>query len=66
MGLCDGAVQSTGCAVAYQLEQKHNAVAGILGNRQIDTFPRLCGDLDDGITYSEERNGFISLERFSF
>lgn len=55
MRLCDGSVQSTGCSVAYQFEHEHHAVTGVLGNRQIHTFARLCGNLDEGIAYSGRR-----------
>ena len=55
VGLCDCSVQTTGCAVTDQLEQKHHAVIRVLGNRQVDTFPRLGGNLDDWIAYPELR-----------
>lgn len=51
MGLCDGPVQTAGCPVTDQLKQKHHTVICVLGNCQVDTFPRLGGDLDDWITY---------------
>lgn len=51
MRLCDGSVQAAGCPVTDQLKQKHNAVIRVLGNCQVDTFPRLGGDLDDWIAY---------------
>lgn len=39
MGLCDGPVQTTGCTVTDQLEQKHHSVVCVLGNCQVHTFP---------------------------
>lgn len=54
VGLCDGSVQSAGCPVTDQLEQKHHTVTCILGDCQVHTFPWLCGDLDDRVTYSVE------------
>ncbi len=55
MGFCNGPVQAAGCTVTDQLEQKHHAVIGVLGNCQVHTFPRLGGNLDDWIAHSEMR-----------
>lgn len=65
MGLCNGPVQATGCSVTDELEQKHHTVTRVLGNRQVHSFPRLGGNLDDWIAYSKMRqkkkkeNGYI-------
>lgn len=55
VGLRDGPVQTAGCSVANELEQKHHAVIRVLGNGQVDAFPRLGGNLNDGITNSATR-----------
>lgn len=66
MGLCNGPVQATGCSVTDELEQKHHTVTRVLGNRQVHSFSRLGGNLDDWIAYSKMRqkkkrkeNGYI-------
>lgn len=55
MGLSDSPVQTTGCPVTDQLEQKHHSVICVLGNCQVDSFSWLGGNLDDGIAYSKKR-----------
>lgn len=63
VGLCNGPVQAAGCPVTDELKEKHCAVICVLGNRQVHRFPRLGGDLDDWVAYSEmrgkRRNGYM-------
>ena len=56
MCLGDGPVQTAGCPVTDELEQKHHAVVRVLGNRQVHTLPRLGGDLNDGIADSKKKD----------
>ena len=63
VGLCNSPVQAAGCPVTDELKEKHCAVTCVLGNRQVHCFPRLGGDLDDWVAYSEmrgkRRNGYM-------
>ena len=47
--LCDGSVQALGRFGAHQLEVEDNAVAGVLGDRQVNVFPRVRGHLKDWV-----------------
>lgn len=62
--LCDGSIQALGCFGADEPKLKDIAVAGILGDSQVNVLPCVRGHLKDWVNDSvrERRQIFLLLE----